>query len=163
MGMSERFACRVVGQHRSTQHYIPVSDTTDDPDRGLREWLRDYARQHPRWGYRRAYHNARADGWVLTTRRFSGCGARKAYACVCRGAASGWGLRLIHRCQAAETPNIVWAIDFQYDATSDGRPISSRAASVKPSEGKHWASHSAVFASITPRKHAQGNGSLHND
>jgi hypothetical protein len=46
MGVSERFACRVVGQHRSTQRHMPASDTIEDPDRGLREWLRDYARQH---------------------------------------------------------------------------------------------------------------------
>ena len=29
----------------------------------LYEWLRDFARQHPRWGHRRAYHDARAIGW----------------------------------------------------------------------------------------------------
>lgn len=69
MGMSERFACRVVGQHRSTQRHMPASDTVGDPDRGLREWLRDYARQHPRWGHRSAYHDARAQGWVVNHKK----------------------------------------------------------------------------------------------
>jgi len=69
MAMSERFACRVVGQHRSTQRYQPVGDTIDDPDRGLREWLRDYARRHPRWGYRRAFHDARAEGWLVNHKK----------------------------------------------------------------------------------------------
>ena len=44
---------------------MSASDTIEDPDRGLREWLRHYARQHPRWGHRRAYHDARAQGWVV--------------------------------------------------------------------------------------------------
>lgn len=69
MGVSERFACRVVGQHRSTQRYMSASDTIEDPDRGLREWLRDYAHQHPRWGHRRAYHDARAEGWVVNHKK----------------------------------------------------------------------------------------------
>jgi putative transposase len=69
MGVSERFACRVVGQHRSTQHYMSASDTIEAPDRGLREWLRDYARQHPRWGHRRAYHDVRAQGWAVNHKK----------------------------------------------------------------------------------------------
>ena len=43
LGVSERFACRVVGQHRSTQRHEPVSATVEDPDAALREWLREYA------------------------------------------------------------------------------------------------------------------------
>jgi hypothetical protein len=48
---------------------MPASDTVGDPDRGLREWLRDYARQHPRWGHRSAYHDARAQGWVVNHKK----------------------------------------------------------------------------------------------
>jgi hypothetical protein len=56
MKVSERFACRVTGQHRSTQRHRAVSQTAADPDAALREWLRQWASDHPRWGFRRAYH-----------------------------------------------------------------------------------------------------------
>lgn len=52
LGISQRRACLIVGQHRSTQRYTPAEP---DGDRDLREWLRRFARDHPRWGYRRAH------------------------------------------------------------------------------------------------------------
>ena len=39
MNVSERFACRVIGQHRTTQRRRPRSQTPSDPDAALREWL----------------------------------------------------------------------------------------------------------------------------
>jgi hypothetical protein len=62
MKVSERFACRVTGQNRSTQRRSPAATTPADPDAGLRAWLRDWAKSHPRRGFRPAYHDARADG-----------------------------------------------------------------------------------------------------
>ncbi len=44
-------------------------DTVADPDRALREWLRAWAKDHPRYGYRRAYHDARAEGWVVNHKK----------------------------------------------------------------------------------------------
>ena len=69
MNVSERFACRVIGQHRSTQRHRPRSQTPTDPDAALREWLRQWAHNHPRWGFRRAYHAARAEGWYVNHKR----------------------------------------------------------------------------------------------
>src|SRR6266568_2961972 len=40
MGVSERFACRVAGQHRGTQRYCPNAHSPADPDAALRAWLR---------------------------------------------------------------------------------------------------------------------------
>ena len=40
MGVSERFACRVTGQNRTTQRHKPAAASTADPDAGLRTWLR---------------------------------------------------------------------------------------------------------------------------
>ena len=51
MQVSERFACRVTGQHRTTQRHRPVSQTLADPDAALRAWLRQWAKEHPRWGF----------------------------------------------------------------------------------------------------------------
>jgi putative transposase len=69
MKVSERFACRVTGQHRSTQRHRAISQTKADPDAALREWLRQWAKDHPRWGFRRAYHSARGEGWTVNHKR----------------------------------------------------------------------------------------------
>ena len=58
-------ACRLVGLSRSAYRRPLKGDTVADPDRALREWLRAWAKDHPRYGYRRAYHDARAEGWVV--------------------------------------------------------------------------------------------------
>src|SRR4051794_41904785 len=52
LGVSERWACRVVGQHRSTQRREPVVAGDDQP---LRAALREIAAKRPRWGDRRAH------------------------------------------------------------------------------------------------------------
>ena len=55
-------ACRLAGLSRSAYRRPLKGDTTSDPDRALRDWLRQYAKDHPRWGYRRAYHDACGEG-----------------------------------------------------------------------------------------------------
>jgi transposase len=52
LGLSQRRACRITGQHRSVQRHRPA---VADPDKDLRAMLRRFARDHPRWGYRRAH------------------------------------------------------------------------------------------------------------
>jgi hypothetical protein len=49
--LSERRACRITGQQRSTQRRVPRRGRGDD---ALRTQLRVFSRGHPRWGYRRA-------------------------------------------------------------------------------------------------------------
>ena len=82
LGVSERFACRVTGQHRATQRHESAADTPEDPDAALREWLRAYAKNHPRRGFRPAYHDARGEGWIINHKKIQrlwreeGCGYR---------------------------------------------------------------------------------------
>ena len=49
--LSERRACRVTGQHRSTQRRLPTRGRGDDE---LRTELHAFSHGHPRWGYRPA-------------------------------------------------------------------------------------------------------------
>jgi hypothetical protein len=65
MKVSERFACLVTGQNRRTQRHQPAASTPADPDAELRRWLRQYAKDHPRSGLRRAYHDARGERWTV--------------------------------------------------------------------------------------------------
>ncbi len=62
-------ACRLVGLSRSAYRRPLKGDTVADPDRAFREWLRAWAKDHPRYGYRRAYHDARAEGWVVNHKK----------------------------------------------------------------------------------------------
>lgn len=64
--VSERRACRVVGQHRSTQRYEPRPD--DFEDRLIKEMHR-HAAAHPRWGYRQIWGLLVDDGWKVNRKR----------------------------------------------------------------------------------------------
>jgi putative transposase len=50
--MSERRACRIVGQHRSTQRRPVIRGKGDE---ALRARLHKFSRKHERWGYRKAH------------------------------------------------------------------------------------------------------------
>lgn len=64
--VSERRACRVVGQHRSSQRYVAVPG---DFEVRLLEAMRKVADQRPRWGYRRVHAALVADGWQVNVKR----------------------------------------------------------------------------------------------
>ena len=69
MGLSERKATVLVGLSRSAFRRRLTGESTAEADAGLRGWLRAYAKAHPRWGYRRAYHDARAEGWEINHKK----------------------------------------------------------------------------------------------
>ena len=105
--VSERFACRVVGQHRSTQrHAIKVVDVEEAK---LRRRLREITAEHIRWGQRMVY---RLLWWEEGLQRATPRKQKRA-----RPVDGS-----IRRHQA-EHPHQVWAMDFQFDATADGRRL----------------------------------------
>ena len=64
--VSERRACRLVGQHRSTQRYEPLP--ADFEDRLVKAmWV--HAEAHPRWGYRQVWGLLVDDGWAVNRKR----------------------------------------------------------------------------------------------
>jgi putative transposase len=123
LGVSERFACKVTGQNRGTQRRLPTDQTPADPDAALREWLRDYAKQHPRWGHRRAYHDARGEGWLVNHKKIQRLWRDEGLRVPVRRRRKQVGTTTTEDQVVADRPNQVWAIDFQFDSTSDGRPI----------------------------------------
>lgn len=120
--MSERRACSVVGQARSTQRYTPQ----DDPeDRRLRAELREVSLKRPRAGYRMAARCLRRAGWRINDKRVQRLWREE-------------GLRVPRRqrkkrrmgCSAegsqrlrAQGANHVWSYDFVQDRTHDGRRL----------------------------------------
>ncbi len=66
LGVSERRACEITGQYRSTQRR-PSGVAADEG--ALRARLRDVSRKRPRWGYRRAHALLRQEGWEVNRKR----------------------------------------------------------------------------------------------
>jgi hypothetical protein len=121
LGLSERRACRYVGQHRSTQRRAPIVAADDQ---ALRAALRQIAGERPRWGYRRAHHELCGQGWAVNRKRTQRLwreeGLRVAPRARKRPRPSGQPDRSALR---ATGPDEVWAIDFQHDMTADGRAL----------------------------------------
>lgn len=123
MGVSERFACRVTGQNRTTQRRLPAATTPQDPDAALRAWLRAWAKDHPRRGFRNAYHDARAEGWTINHKRIQRLWREEGLRVPQRRRRKRLGASTTPTVPVADAPNTVWAVDFQFDATTDGRPV----------------------------------------
>ena len=66
VGVSERLACRVLGQHRSTQRKIP---TMRDDEAALTADIIAFATAYGRYGYRRIAALLRDAGWVVNVKR----------------------------------------------------------------------------------------------
>jgi len=121
LDMSQRLACRVTGQARSTQQRTKQRDTPTDPDRWLRAWLNEWATSEPnsRKGYRRAWADLRAEGHKINKKKVHRLWRSEGLQVAQRrrrkrvGESSG---PIID----ADAPNVVWAIDFQFDSTADG-------------------------------------------
>jgi transposase InsO family protein len=123
MKVSERFACRVTGQHRTTQRRQPAATTVADPDAGLRALLRQYARAHPRRGFRAAYHDVRAEGWMVNHKKVQRLWREEGLRVPQRRRRKRLGASTTPNPPTPAAPNMVWAVDFQFDATTDGRPV----------------------------------------
>lgn len=123
MGVSERFACRVTGQNRATQRRPSTDTTPADPDAGLRAWLRAWAKDNPRRGFRSAYHDARAEGWAVNHKKLQRLWREEGLRVPQRRRRKRLGASTTTTLPGADAPNRVWAGDFQFDATTDGRPV----------------------------------------
>jgi len=121
-GVTERRACRVVGQPRSTERLPPP--VPSDDELALRAFLRDFSRRRPRWGWRRAARAAKDAGWRVNAKRVHRLwiaeGLRVPYRKRKRPL-RGIGVAVGAFCPIA--PNVVWAMDFAFDQTSDGRML----------------------------------------
>lgn len=122
MRVSERMACRLTGLCRSAYRRTLKAATVADPDAALREWLRGYAKKHPRWGYRRAYHDARGEGWQVNHKKIQRLWREEGLRVPQRRRRKRIGSSTADAPKAC-APNVVWAIDFQFDVDEAGRPI----------------------------------------
>jgi hypothetical protein len=120
LGISERRACRALGQHRSTQRKIP---TTPDDEAALTADIVELARQYGRYGYRRVTALLRRAGWTVNKKRVERiwrCEGLKVPAKQPKRGRlwlnDGSCIRL-----RPERANHVWSYDFVADRTHDGK------------------------------------------
>jgi putative transposase len=120
IGISERRACAVLGQHRSTQRKVPRG--ADDEAR-LTADIIELAKRYGRYGYRRITALLRDAGWSVNRKRVERIWRREGLKVPQRQPkrgrlwlADGSCIRL-----RPERANHVWAYDFVEDRTREGR------------------------------------------
>lgn len=120
LDISERLACRVLEQHRSTQRNTPKMA---DDEAALTVAIIDWARQYGRYGYRRITALLRAEGWICNHKRVERIWRREGLKVPARQAKRGRLWLNDGSCVRLrpERANHVWAYDFVEDRTRDGR------------------------------------------
>ena len=121
-GVSQRRACRVVGQHRTTQRRQPRPESPAEAK--LRSRLRRFARNHPRMGWRKAHTVVRREGYCVNHKKLRRLwkeeGLRRPPPTKNKkrrpGGLDGTLLQAEHR-------NHVWGLDFEFDETADLRRL----------------------------------------
>jgi transposase InsO family protein len=118
--VSERFACRVLGQHRSTQRKSAV---VIEDEAALTSAVVALALQYGRYGYRRITALLRRDGWTVNVKRVERIWRREGLKVPARQPKrarlwlnDGSCLRL-----RPERPDHVWSYDFVEHRTHNGR------------------------------------------
>jgi transposase InsO family protein len=117
--VSERRACEVVDQPRSTQRYEP---SPRDDEAALTKRMLQLARQRPRFGYRRIGQLLRAEGWQASDTRVYRLWRREGLKVPQKKRKRRRLGNSQHRCDLlkAERKDHVWCWDFVFDHTTSG-------------------------------------------
>lgn len=120
--VSERRACKAVGQSRSTQRYVP---RTRGGECELTKRIAELAGKHPRYGYRRIHALLVREGRRVNRKRVHRIWQQEGLKVPRKqrkrrrvGSKDGSCVR-----RRAEYPNHVWSIDFVYDQTADWKTV----------------------------------------
>ena len=122
MNVSERRACKVIGQSRMTQRY---KTTQPDKDKALTTEILTLAARHKRYGYRMITAKLRQDGWVVNHKRVQRIWQKEGLQVPYRRKFKKAMGSSANSCSVrkAEYPNHVWTYDFVSDQTEDGRKL----------------------------------------
>lgn len=122
LGVSERRACRVLAQARSTQRHRPV--VPDDEPR-LVARLIELATTYGRYGYRRITGLLRGEGWHVNHKRVERLWRREGLKVPQKQPKRGRLWLADGSCirRRPEYRHHVWAYDFMADRTHDGRQL----------------------------------------
>jgi putative transposase len=120
--VSERRACKVLLQSRTSQRRVPREREADTV---LMEKMKALSLEKPRYGYRMIWGLLVNDGWRVNRKRVyrlwkaAGLKIRRSER---KRPRPGSGENACHR-RRPEYPNHVWSYDITIDATADGRNL----------------------------------------
>jgi transposase InsO family protein len=121
--VSQRRACRALGQPRSSQRYLALPR---NGEKELAEMMRALALRHPRYGYRRVTAVLRREGWRINIKRVHRLwrkeGLKVPQKQHKRRRLNGSSENGVQRLVAAKM-NHLWSFDFCHDRTADGRGV----------------------------------------
>jgi hypothetical protein len=119
LNVSQRLACRVLDQHRSTQRR--AVETAED-EAAPRAAITDLAKRFGRYGYRRITALLRAQGWSCNHKRVERIWRAEGLKVPGRPSAAGSGWRTARACGCARSgPTPSGPTCFVEDRTRDGR------------------------------------------
>jgi len=120
--ISERRACRVLGQARSTQRHQPR--VLPDEARLVSRIIK-LATEYGRYGYRRITALLRREGWRVNAKRVQRIWRQEGLKVPKRQPKRGRLWLADGSCvrRRAERANHVWSYDFVFERTHDGRPM----------------------------------------
>lgn len=100
----------------------PPPITTEEAE--LRAWLRRFSTDRPRWGWRRAAKMARRSGWQVNNKRIRRLWREEGLRVPQRRKKKRLtGIGVAVGAMSPIRPNVIWAMDFQFDTTADGRTV----------------------------------------
>ncbi|MCO6046174.1 IS3 family transposase, partial [Aeoliella sp. ICT_H6.2] len=120
--VSERRACRVLHQPRSSQRYTAK---VPDDEPVLVKRIFELVRKHPRYGYRFITAKLRQEGWQVNFKRIYRLWRREGLKVPKKKRKKrrlGTSRNGCHR-RRAEYKNHVWCWDFIFDRTTSGSPL----------------------------------------
>jgi HTH-like domain len=127
-GVSERRACRLLDQNRSTNRYTPVPA---DFEVRLVKRMNELATKHPRWGYRVVWTLLKAEGWDINRKRVERLWRLEGHRVPPRRTqasgkkAQGLAVNAIWNLTAT-LPNQIWSYDFMGSRLRNGTPFRHR-------------------------------------
>jgi transposase InsO family protein len=122
MDVSERRACKTVGQPRMTQYYTPKRY---EKDKAVTQQILKLAGKYPRYGYRFITEKLRQAGWHVNHKRVQRIWRKEGLQVPYRRKFKKAEGSSANSCSVrkAEYINHVWTYDFISDQTADGRPL----------------------------------------
>jgi putative transposase len=123
--VSERRACMVVGQHRSTQRYEGVPG---DYELRLVRAMNTLAAAHPRYGYRMVWALLRSEGWLVNRKRIERLWRLEGHRVPPRRSKKSGKKSLGHDGNAiwnlpATRPSHIWSYDFMSARLRNGAAL----------------------------------------
>ncbi len=121
--VSQRRACRILGQPRSSQRY-QAKDASQEETNLLKQ-IHELVRKYPRYGYRFITAKLRQEGWRVNFKRIYRLWRREGFKVPKKTRQKRRlghsGNSCVRRC--AEHQDHVWTWDFLHDRTATGQPL----------------------------------------